>query len=651
MLLAVSVLVVRWIVSTQRAPGAMTIVEAQAMDMTAMKAPAGVFPVAVEEAAFRALGGTSEYPGIVSALQEEVVVSRVAGRVVRVPVYPGDRVSTGQVVAVLDAEELAAQSGAARQMAAAKAAMASASKQLIRDRAAMIEAARAKAVAASKAVLRAESELATAVAERAKAAEEARMADAEVDERQAELRYAEQAHERERRLHKSGAVSLDDLQVAERERDAAFARLQTARAKAKAAEQGIEVTDRRMSVAQRMVEEAAAMAREANEEISRAEAGLDQAREEARALQAEARAARSDATAMATMAAYRTVKALSSGVVAERVAAPGSVVMMGDPLVRLAVVDRVRVQADLPQSLSRDVRVGSGVEISSGPVRKKAKITSVFPVLNPQTRTYRVEAIVSNADRALMPGMFVSVRVQTSRIADSLAVRSSAVRTDAEGRRYVWLAVERGEPGKPTDWTCTMHPEVSSPGPGTCPKCKMDLVPREHQGKYVATRRPITLGPSDGEYTAITSGLKTGELVIWAGHEDLFEGAPVQPTEWGNDGPEQLPAGNGSPGPGQPHDSSEHRHTVKPAPKAEKPARVPEDLWACPMHPEVTSNGPGTCPKCKMDLVKKSTPSEPKSAAPKEVWACPMHPEVKSDKPGTCPECKMDLERQSGASR
>jgi hypothetical protein len=28
------------------------------------------------------------------------------------------------------------------------------------------------------------------------------------------------------------------------------------------------------------------------------------------------------------------------------------------------------------------------------------------------------------------------------------------------------------------------------------------------------------------------------------------------------------------------------------------------------------------------------------------VYACPMHPEVTSDKPGTCPKCGMTLERK-----
>lgn len=65
-------------------------------------------------------------------------------------------------------------------------------------------------------------------------------------------------------------------------------------------------------------------------------------------------------------------------------------------------------------------------------------------------------------------------------------------------------------------------------------------------------------------------------------------------------------------------------------------------VYTCPMHPEVTSDEPGECPKCGMDLVIKEGPVEG------VVYTCPMHSDVTSDKPGECPECGMDLVMKEG---
>lgn len=46
-------------------------------------------------------------------------------------------------------------------------------------------------------------------------------------------------------------------------------------------------------------------------------------------------------------------------------------------------------------------------------------------------------------------------------------------------------------------------------------------------------------------------------------------------------------------------------------------------IYACPMHPEVTSTKPGKCPKCKMALVKKSVAPKPK---PRPATKSPVKP-------------------------
>ena len=69
---------------------------------------------------------------------------------------------------------------------------------------------------------------------------------------------------------------------------------------------------------------------------------------------------------------------------------------------------------------------------------------------------------------------------------------------------------------------------------------------------------------------------------------------------------------------------------------AEMDMGVPEGpvVYACPMHPEIVSEEPGSCPKCGMKLLAKAAATS---------YVCPMHPEVVSDAPDRCPQCGMKL--------
>ena len=74
-----------------------------------------------------------------------------------------------------------------------------------------------------------------------------------------------------------------------------------------------------------------------------------------------------------------------------------------------------------------------------------------------------------------------------------------------------------------------------------------------------------------------------------------------------------------------------------------KKGLVTEEIYTCPMHPEVRQSLPGACPKCGMAL----EPVMPSSKLSEAKWTCPMHPEILRDKPGSCPICGMALEPQT----
>ncbi|SDX91041.1 heavy metal-binding domain-containing protein, partial [Allgaiera indica] len=101
------------------------------------------------------------------------------------------------------------------------------------------------------------------------------------------------------------------------------------------------------------------------------------------------------------------------------------------------------------------------------------------------------------------------------------------------------------------EYTCPMHPEVISDEPGKCPICGMFLVEREVSGAAPA---------SDDD------------------HKDHHgQGA----HKHGKSTPTQAAQSDHSP-------HAAHGDTP---------------VYTCPMHPEVTSDSPGSCPKCGMDLV------------------------------------------------
>ena len=536
----VTIFGIRWIVTTQRSPGAITVVEAQGMDMSAMIAPPGVQPVAAKGPTLTQIGGQQSFPATVMAFSDEEIIARVPGKVVSLA-YPGDHVNAGDVVARLDAGEYLAQQQESRFEADSSRSQSLASSAQTQ----VLEAAKSRVLAdlevAKLAAARAGADQLTAEQELQEVIQEGETKKAEIKARQADLLYAAQNLGRQETLYREGAVSLDQFQAAQRARDAAKADLDASQSEAMAKDKAAQAAAQRVSAMQKAVEQASEQAKSAQVAVSEASREIDKSRDEARASQNQALAARSQSESADTIAGYTQLRSLDSCMVSERFVSPGAIVVAGQRLLMLHNAEKVRIQAQLPEAMATFVFPGTPAVVHYGPIEKQARITSVFPTADTSTRTFTVEALIDNPQHRFLPGSFATMSVQTAPSQQQLAVRSAAIQMDSLGKPFVWVIRESAE-GRKTDWTCPMHSEVSEPGPGKCPICKMELVPRSRGGKEVASRRSIRTGASDGPLTAVTSGLGVEDQVIWAGFEGLVEGSPVKSTPWGEDGPLELPS-------------------------------------------------------------------------------------------------------------
>ncbi len=104
----------RYAVTHFRRPGSMSVIEAQAMDMSAMKPPVGAVPVEVATVSRGQLSGGTSYTGSVLAFNDAQIAARVTGRIIEMPVYPGAKVKRGQLLVRLDSDELRAKESGAR---------------------------------------------------------------------------------------------------------------------------------------------------------------------------------------------------------------------------------------------------------------------------------------------------------------------------------------------------------------------------------------------------------------------------------------------------------------------------------------------------------------------------------------------------------
>jgi RND family efflux transporter MFP subunit len=573
------------VVGKYRRPGAMTPIEAQSMQME-LPAPAGTLPVELAPVERGRVAGTVRYSGQAVGYLEQDVAPRVAGTLVWMPLYAGDRVRRGQLIARLDTSQSAPQTANQRAMLdIAVQGVGVAQKEYEQTMAAIKEAhaevgMKTGAAAEAKAEQRAAQEERTAARADLEAAQSQHPdAEAQLQAAQADEGYWKEEIERETRLLKAGAVTPEEFA---RERDQAV----NAAAKVRQAQARIAQVEAQIRAAQAAASKAEALAGAATARVEEAQAELNShfahvnstqamaASARQKIAQAQAGVAQAHAALAGAMAqqGYSEIRAETDGVVMQRVVSPGVLVGAGQTILRIAQIAPIRLQANVSETDLPKIRVGGAVRVlgrdpeSGSGEGIAAKVASVAPAVDAASRTAVVEALLPNADNRFLPGQFVTLEF-------TLGVSPNALHAPTRA-----LRVHVAPDGEIISTRTTQTLWVADPLDG-------------QPGLYTAREVVVSIGLTDGEQTEIKSGVKAGELVIVTGQDNLKPGDTVSRAEMSAPSMQAgIARSTGAPA----------VHTGVPTGSVAPARRL---HYTCIMHPEIDLDHPGKCPKCGMTLV------------------------------------------------
>jgi RND family efflux transporter MFP subunit len=209
---------------------------------------------------------------------------------------------------------------------------------------------------------------------------------------------------------------------------------------------------------------------------------------------------------------FGVVVAPFDGVVTERTAEVGQLVVagtsMGHPLFKVAEVDTVRVFVNVPQFYAQDIQVGmdAPTTVRERPGRSFAgRVARTAHELDVGTRTLLTEVDIPNADDALIAGMYGRISFRRTRQSPILVVPATAVLLDAQGTRVA--LVRQGA----ISW------------------------------------RKVEIDQDLGDQIAIATGVSLGDVIVAAPSDRLVEGMRVRAEEPRSDQPPVAESGTRAP--------------------------------------------------------------------------------------------------------
>lgn len=164
------------------------------------------------------------------------------------------------------------------------------------------------------------------------------------------------------------------------------------------------------------------------------EAALQATRDELRTQLASLHGLRAELKLAEKRLADATLRAPFDGAVNARLVSPGQYIKENTPVVTLVKASPLRLRAEIPESASGEVRIGTSISFTTDAAPGgvfHAIVRQINPALDPKARSLTAEARLVEPDTRLKPGMFVQVRLVVARDQEVVVVPKTALYTIA----------------------------------------------------------------------------------------------------------------------------------------------------------------------------------------------------------------------------
>lgn len=193
----------------------------------------------------------------------------------------------------------------------------------------------------------------------------------------------------------------------------------------------------------------------------------------------------------------------------------GQYVQPATVIATLQDLDTMKVNFTVPEQQLGSLKIGQTAKfgLTENKLNYTGQITGIDPKIDQASRLVTLQALVSNSDGALRPGMFIHVRVDLPVENNVIAVPQTAVTISLYGT-YVYV-LDKAAPA------AAAAPAAGGDGKAAAAQ------PAPAGPDLVAKQVFITTGRRSDDSIEVIKGLEAGEMIATSGQNKLSPGSPV----------------------------------------------------------------------------------------------------------------------------